>query len=129
MQHGLMYCGGFESNFANLKPGATSFTGSDGATHQLRAWPPEVDGLRIWYMEKPGKHFVAVRMQHGSTDIVLPNPLLLEPAKHMGHGKRFAPEPTIIDDEAALVILGDSLARNPDLRDGLKKIRDGIGKK
>ncbi len=50
-------------------------------------------------MEKPGKHFVAVRMQLGSTDIVLPNPLLLEPAKHMGHGKRFAPEPTIIDDE------------------------------
>jgi len=129
MQHGLMYGGGFETNFPLLKPGATEFVGSDGANHAHVPWPREVDGLRIWYMEKPGKHFVAVRVQGGGKDLVLPNPLLLEPGKHMGHGKRFSAEPTLVDDEIALVILGDVLARNPRLRDDLKAVRDSIGKK
>jgi hypothetical protein len=84
--------------------------------------------MRIWYMEKPGKHFVAVRLQSGATDVVLPTPLLLDPAKHMGHGKRFSAEPVVIDDEMALVILGDILARNPQLRDQLKGIRDTLSK-
>ena len=127
MLHGLMYGGGFETNFPLLKPGATSFTGSDGAQHNFHPWPADVDGMHIWYMEKPGKHFVAVRVQFGQVDAVLPSPVLLEPAKHMGHGKRFSAEPTVIDDEMAVVILGDMLVRNPDLRDKLKKIRDAIG--
>lgn len=126
MQHGLMYSGGFETNYHLLLPGATSFVGSDGQTHQLKAWPPEVDGLQIWYLEKPGKHFVAGRVKFGTLDLVLPNPVLLEPARHMGHGKRFSPEPVVIDSEMALVVLGDILARNPELREPLKQIREGI---
>ena len=126
MQHGLMYSGAFETNFADLKPGATGFIGSDGANHEHRAWPAEVDGVRIWYMEKPGKHFVAVRLQRGATDIVLPNPLLLDPAAHMGHGKRFSAEPVVIDDEMILVILGDVLRKNPELRNQLATLREGI---
>ena len=84
-------------------------------------------GLQIWYMEKPGKHFVAVRIKHGATDLVLPTPVLLEPARHMGHGKRFSPEPIVINDEMVLVVLGDLLAKNPQLRDELKVMRDSIG--
>jgi hypothetical protein len=126
MAHGLMYSGGLESNFADLVPGATSFTGSDGKKHDLLAWPPDVNGLRIWYMEKPGKHFVAVRVKDDKADVVLAHPLLLDPAKHMGHGKRFSAEPVVVDDEMALVILGDMLAKNPELRDALKGMRERL---
>lgn len=129
MQHGLMYGGGLETNFADLAPGATSFVGSDGKKHEFRPWPPEVDGLRIWYMEKPGKHFVAVRVKDDKADVVLPHPLLLDPAKHMGHGKRFSAEPVVVDDEMALVILGDMLAKNPELRDALKGMRERLPKR
>ena len=129
MHHSLTYSGAFETNFAALKPGATAFTGTDGAQHSHHPSPPDVDGLRFYYMEKPGKHFVAVRIVGGGADVVLPNPLLLEASKHMGHGKRFGAEPTVVDDEMALVILGDVLARNPPLRDALKAMRDKLAKK
>jgi hypothetical protein len=129
MQHGLMYSGSYEVNFPQLKPGATSFVGSDGAVHEHRPWPPEVDGLQFWYMEQPGKHFYAVRVKDSAADLVLMHPLLIEPSKHMGHGKRFSPEPTVVDTEMALVILGDVLAKNPHLRNELAGIRTRIGKK
>ncbi len=61
MHHALMYHGGFERNFTRLQPGARTFLGSDGKEHTLPEWPAEVDGLRVGYMEKPGKRFVAVR--------------------------------------------------------------------
>lgn len=129
MQHGLMYGGGLETNFADLVPGATGFVGSDGKKHNHLPWPPEVNGLRIWYMEKPGKHFVAVRVKDDKADVVLPHPLLLEPSKHMGHGKRFSAEPVVVDDEMALVILADMLVKNPELRDDLRGLRDRIPKR
>lgn len=126
MQHGLMYSGGFETNYSTLKPGATAFTGTDGKQHELRAWPPEVDGLKIWYMEQPGKHFYAVRVKDAASDVVLKHPILLQPGRHMGHGKRFSPEATVVDDEMALVILGDMLAKNSELRAELKAMRDKL---
>jgi hypothetical protein len=129
MFHGLMYSGGYEANYPSLKPGATSFTGSDGKQHDHRPWPPEIDGLKFWYMEQPGKHFYAVRVTDGESDLVLPHPLLIEPGKHMGHGKRFSPEPTVIDTEMALQILGDILAKNPQLIDDLVQIRGRIGRR
>ncbi|HYV97957.1 MAG TPA: hypothetical protein VE967_10915 [Gemmatimonadaceae bacterium] len=128
MQHGLMYSGAYETNYPTLKPGATGFTGSDGAVHEHRPWPPEVDGIRIWYMEQPGKHFYAVRVKDDKADLVLKHPILLEPGKHMGHGKRFSPEPTVVDTEMAVVILGDILAKNPDVRNELAGIRQRIRK-
>ena len=33
MRHCLMYQGGFERNFPNLKPGTTTFQGTDGGEH------------------------------------------------------------------------------------------------
>lgn len=118
MQHGLMYQGSFEQNYGNLKPGTSSFTGTDGSTRELPAWPSEVDGLRVGYMEKTGKRFLAVRVQYEDRDIVLKEPVLLDPMRHMG-SRRFSPEPTIIDDELASTLLDDMIKQNPDQRDEL----------
>jgi len=74
-------------------------------------------------MEKAGKKFAAVRVQQGTNDVILKNELLLDPARHMGHGKRFSPEPTVIDDEAMGTLLGDIMAKNPEQRNELTKIR------
>lgn len=114
MRHCLLYAGGYENNFSALKPGATTFQGSDGATHSLPEIPSDVDGVRVSYMEKPGKKFHAVRVQAGRNDIVLKNPVLIDPPSHMGHGKRFGAEPTVVDDEPMAVLLADIMAKNPD---------------
>jgi len=113
MRHALMYHGGFERNRPQLKPGATTFLGSDGAEHQLPPWPSSVDGLRFGYMEKPGKRFVVVRVVDDKEDLVLDNDVLLDFARHLGHGKRLGPEPTIVTDETAAVLLADIMAKNP----------------
>jgi hypothetical protein len=123
MHHCLLYAGGFERNFPNLKSGATSFEGSDGESHTLPDVPPEVKGVRVHYMEKPGKKFCAVRVQSGKNDIVLKNEVLLDPPTHMGHGKRFGPEPTVIEDEVMATLLADIMAKNPDQKMQLANAR------
>jgi hypothetical protein len=114
MRHCLLYAGGFERNYPNLKPGATTFEGSDGAQHPLPAVPPDVDGVRVHYMEKPGKKFCAVRVQSGKNDIVLQHEVLLDPPSHMGHGKRFGPEPTPVESEVMANLLADIMEKNPE---------------
>jgi hypothetical protein len=123
MQHCLIYAGGFETNFPQLKPGATTFEGTDGTSHPLPEAPAEVDGVRVSYMEKPGKKFVAVRVQSGKNDIVLQNEVLLDPPTHMGHGKRFGPEATVIGDEPMAALLTDIMAKNPDQKMALANAR------
>lgn len=113
MRHCLLYSGGFERNFPTLKAGATTFEGSDGATHSLPAVPAEVDGVRVSYMEKAGKKFCAVRVQSGKNDIALENEVLLDAPTHLGHGNRFGPEPTIVTDEIMASLLADIMAKNP----------------
>jgi hypothetical protein len=134
MRHCLVYTGGFERNFPKLSAGATSFEGTDGSAHPVPAVPADVDGVCVYYMEKAGKKFAAVRVRHGSDDVVLHHELLLDPARHMGHGHRFAPEPTVVDDEAMSTLLADIMAKNPDQRNELTAIRSsfsvtGMGKK
>ena len=126
-----MYHGAFESNFSRMKPGASTFLGSDGKERAIPDWPAEADGLRIGYMEKTGKKFVAVRVMHGKSDVMLENEMVITPATHMGYGKRFSPEPTIIDDEVAEQLLKDIAKKNPNQRAALKAIRDRMpwGKK
>jgi hypothetical protein len=114
MRHCLLYAGGFERNFPNLKAGATTFEGSDGEQHPLPTVPADVDGVRVHYMEKPGKKFCAVRVQSGKNDIVLKNEVLLDPPSHMGHGKRFGPEPTPVESEVMANLLADIMEKNPD---------------
>jgi hypothetical protein len=126
-----MYHGAFESNFSKMKSGATTFLGSDGSERVIPDWPDEADGLRIGYMEKAGKRFVAVRVMDDKADIMLGNELLLDAPSHMGYGKRFSPEPTVIEDDAAKQLLNDLIEKNPDQRAELKAIRSRMpwGKK
>ena len=126
MRHCLMYQGGFERNFPSLKAGAKTFQGTDGGDHPIPAPPPEVDGVCFGYMEKAGKKFAAVRVQRGSDDVVLKNEVLIDQGRHMGFGQRFSPEPTIVDDEAAAALFGDIMAKNPDQRNELAKIRSSF---
>jgi hypothetical protein len=123
MRHCLMYHGGFERNFPKLTAGATSFDGTDGSAHPLPAIPAEVDGICVWYMEKAGKKFAAVRVQQGKQDVVLKHELLLDPSRHMGYGKRFSSEPTIVDDEIMGTLMGDIMASNTEQKNELTKIR------
>ena len=124
MPHALMYHGGFEANFSNMKSGAKTFISTDGSERAIPDWPAEADGLRIGYMEKAGKKFVAVRVMHGKADVMLENEMVISPPSHMGHGKRFSPEPTLIDDEPAQQLLKDIAKKNPNQRAALKAIRD-----
>ena len=131
MSHALMYHGSFEANFSKMKSGATTFVGSDGAERVIPEWPDEADGLRIGYMEKAGKRFVAVRVMDDKDDVMLGNELLIDPPSHMGYGNRFSPEPTIIEDDAAKMLLNAIIEKNPDQRAELSAIRDRMawGKK
>jgi hypothetical protein len=126
MHHCLIYQGGFERNFPKLKPGATTFQGTDGSEHQVPTKPADVDGVCVGYMEKAGKKFAAVRVQQGDNDVVLGHELVIDPAQHMGYGKRFSPEATVIDDEAMSALLGDIMGKNPDQRNELSKIRSSF---
>src|SRR5206468_4720009 len=123
MRRCLMYHGGFERNFPNLKPGTTTFQGTDGGEHPVPVAPPTCDGARFYYMEKAGKKFAAVRVQHGQDDVVVKNEILLDQGRHLGFGVRFAPEPIEITDEFAAVILEDLMAENPEQKRQLAQIR------
>jgi hypothetical protein len=113
MQHGLMYQGSFESNFGDLRAGKSSFRAMDGTEHSIPDWPKDVNGVKVGYMEKSGKKFYAVRVQFEGHDIVLKNPVLLDPMRHLGN-KRFAAEPTTIADTDAEALLDDLIEKNPE---------------
>jgi hypothetical protein len=119
-----MYHGSYEANFSQMKSGSKTFRGSDGAERVIPDWPDEADGLRIGYMEKAGKRFVAVRVMDDKDDVMLENELLIDPPSHMGYGKRFSPEATVIEDDAAKQLLNDIIEKNPDQGAQLKAIRD-----
>ena len=104
MQHGLMYQGSFEKNYSELQTGTKAFRGTDDVEHRIPEWPDDVNGVKIGYMEKSGKKFYAVRVQFVGHDIILKNPVLLDPMRHLGN-KRFAPEPTMITSTVAQVQL------------------------
>lgn len=123
MRHCLMYQGGFERNFPTLKPGAATYEGTDGDKHNIAPVAATIDGACISYMEKAGKKFAAVRVQQGKADVVVEHELLLDPGRHLGYGQRFAPEPTIINDESAAMIIEDLMAKNPAQRRELAAIR------
>lgn len=113
MRHALMYVGGFERNFPALSTSTTSFQGSDGQSHQYAPWPKSADGLRISYMEKSGKKFVAVRVADGESDVVLKNELVMVPGEHFGFGTRLSAEPTLVEDNIAIMkLLEDIIKKN-----------------
>ena len=64
-------------------------------------------------MEKSGKKFYAVRVQYGAHDVVLENPVHIDPARHMNN-RRFTPEPMSVTDDEASALLDDIIRDNPD---------------
>jgi hypothetical protein len=111
MRHALMYVGGFERNFPNLSASSTSFTGTDGKEHPYQPWPPSADGLRISYMEKHGKKFVAVRVGDGTSDVVLKNEMVMVPGEHFGFGTRLSGEPTLVEDDTTMIKMLEAITK------------------
>lgn len=124
MRHALMYVGGFERNFPKLTTASTSFEGSDGKAHAYPAWPATANGLRISYMEKAGKKFVAVRVQDSDADVVLQNEMVMVPGEHFGFGVHLSGEPTNVEDNIAIMkMLEDIIKKNMGLSDALMAVR------
>ena len=124
MRHALMYVGGFERNFPKLTTSSTSFEGTDGQTHPYQPWPPSADGLRVSYMEKHGKKFVAVRVGDGTSDVVLQNEMVMVPGEHFGFGTRLSGEPTLVEDDSAMLkMLEDIIKKNMAVSAELLNIR------
>ena len=122
-----MYHGGFERNFGKLKAGAATFEGTDGSAHAIPEWPKGADGVCIGYMEKAGKKFMAVRVVHGKTDVVLQDGVILDVARHMGHGKRFGAKPTLVEDDGIMItLLEDIMKKNPTQGATLMPIRSKL---
>ncbi len=119
-----MYIGGFERNRPALTSSSTSFQGTDGQSHPYAAWPDGTDGLRIGFMEKAGKKFVAVRIADGQNDVVLPNEMVLVPGEHFGFGTRLGGTPAVSEDNHAIMkLLEDAIKKNHDTSEELLLIR------
>ena len=134
MRHALMYVGNFERNFPTLTTASTSFLGSDGQPHSYPAWPAGADGLRISFMEKAGKKFVAVRVADGTSDVVVKNELVLVPGEHFGFGVHLSGEPVSVEDNIAIMkLLEDIIKKNIDhsaeLLDVRARFKAAAGKK
>lgn len=113
MRHAYMYQGAFELNYSGLRPGRTTYKSTEGDERPLPAWPEKVDGLRVGYMEKSGKKFFAVRVQYDKDDVVLENPVIIDPLRHMNN-QRFSAEPTVVSDDEASALLDDVIRDNPE---------------
>ncbi len=48
---------------------------------------------------------------------------MIDPPTNMGYGKRFGHEPTIVDDEAMATLLADIMAKNPEQRNEIARVR------
>ena len=118
MRHALVYHGSYEVNFDRLAPGATSYTATDGTTRALASAPATIDGVVFGYMERAGKKFAAVRLRFEDHDVLLKNPVVLDPMRHMG-SRRFSGRPVVIQDDVASALLDDIIAANPDQQNEL----------
>lgn len=118
MQHVIRYEGGYERNFGTLRSRGSEYEGEDGDRHVATPWP-KADGVHFSFMEQPGKRFVAVRVQFAGEDVVLKNPVRLDPERHLG-GKRFSAQPVTLDDGPAGALFGDILESN---REQYKELR------
>jgi len=113
MRHAYMYQGAFELNYTGLQPGRTTYKSTEGDERPLPAWPNKADGLRVGYMEKAGKKFFAVRVLFDDHDVVLENPVVIDPLRHMDN-QRFSAEPTVVSDDGASALLDDIIRDNPE---------------
>jgi hypothetical protein len=127
MRHAYMYTGAFESNYSGLRAGSTTYKTTEGAERPI-VWPDKIDGVRVSYMEKSGKKFFAVRVQYGDHDIVLENPVHLEPELHMNN-RRLGPDPLSVTDDEASALLDAVIRDNPDKQPELAIMINEINQK
>jgi hypothetical protein len=120
-----MYNGAFELNYTGLRPGTTTYKTTDGEERPLPPWPDKVDGVRVGYMEKSGKKFFAVRVQYRDHDIVLENPVALDPLRHMNN-RRFSPQPIPVTDDEASALIDDIIRDTPEKQPELAMLINGI---
>ncbi len=113
MKHAYMYHGAFEQNYPGLRPGRSTYKSTEGDDRPLPAWPDDVDGVRVGYMERTGKKFFAVRLQYENHDIVLENPVHIDPLRHMNN-RRFSAGATPVTDDEVSALLDDIIRDNPD---------------
>ena len=113
MRHAYMYQGAFELNYTRLKAGQSTYKSTEGDERPLPTWPKGADGVRVGYMEKSGKKFFAVRVQYGDHDVVLENPVAIDPMRHMSN-QRFSAEPIVVSDDGASALLDDIIRDNPE---------------
>jgi hypothetical protein len=126
LRHAIGYLGRFERSFATLKPGVRRYVREDGSFGDVDERPRDADGVFFGYMECDGKRFVAVRVQHGSDDLVVRNPVPLDPPRHTD-GKGFGPNPSRFGDDSAERLLIDLIAANPAQASELKRVAEGLG--
>ena len=126
MKHSIGYLGRFERSFQNLRPGTTEYVREDGTIGTVDERPADVDGVFFGYMERQGKTFVAVRAQSGDVDVILANPVPLDPQRHTD-GKGFGPNPSRFGDEAASRLLADMIAANRHVEAALRQIVTRLG--
>ncbi len=122
MQHVIRYEGGYDRNFGTLRSRGSEYESEDGTRHVAQPWPKAVSGVRFSFMEQPGKRFVAVRVQYEDEDVVLRNPVRLDPERHLG-GKRFSAQPVTLDDGPAGTLFGDILESNREQHKELRAMR------
>jgi hypothetical protein len=125
MRHVIRFEGGFERNFRTLRAGAVEYEGEDGAHQRVVPWPADADGLRFGFMEQRGKRFLAVRVRYGDEEIVLRQPVRLDPSRHLG-GRRFSATPIALGDEPAGALLTDIFDMNPEQRPELTALRERV---
>ena len=76
-------------------------------------------------MEKSGKKFFAVRVLYDDHDIVLENPVAIDPLRHMNN-RRFSADPTLVGDDEASALLDDIIRDNPEKQPALAKMINEI---
>lgn len=113
MRHAYMYNGAFELNYNALSTETTTYKSTEGDVRPLPKWPDKVDGIRVGYMEKAGKKFFAVRVQYEDHDVIIENPVAIDPLRHMGN-QRFSAVPTVVVDDEASALLDDIIRDNPE---------------
>jgi hypothetical protein len=123
-----MYNGAYELNYTALTPNKSTYKTTEGEERPIPAWPDKIDGVRIGYMEKSGKKFFAVRIQYGNHDIVLENPVYVDPMRHMNN-RRFSADPSVITDDEASAMLDDMIRDNPEKQPELAELINEINQK
>lgn len=111
MLHGVMRQGSYDANIGSLATGATTFL-DGGATLPLPEWPAEVDGIRFGALERR-RRLVVCRLGFADLDVILRQPLVLDPIRHLGGTSRRGTAVALLDDEHAERLLDDILAANP----------------